>query len=383
MKRKMFGAVLAGVLSLSLLAGCGSSTSDNPAEAAKERFAQYVDLGEYKGIQYTPTETRISDEDVESQLQRWAMNYSKEVEDKTSKAEKGDKVNIDYVGTIDGVAFDGGDTKGTGTTITLGSSGYISGFDDQIVGHTPGETFDVVATFPEDYGKEELNGREAVFKTTLNYISKTEYPELTDELVKENTEYDTVEAYRKYIEEEMVKEQAATDKDTDIENMMDQIVETSAVKQYPEKELKQRIERLTTQIQNAASSYGMELNQYLMIYGFDADSFQEDIRTSTEAYLKRRMVVAAIAAKEDISVTKAEADAKIQELLKATGYSDVSQLNSVYGYSNDDYYIIVLEEKVLEFIYDNAVAKSADDTEASTGDTAASTEEAASTESAE
>jgi len=381
MKKKMFGAFLTGALCLSLLAGCGSKADENPAEAMKERYSIYVDLGEYKGIQYTPTETPVNESDVESQLQRWLMNYGEEVHETTGMAVSGDKVGIDYVGTIDGVAFEGGDTKGAGTEITLGSSGYVGNFDDQIVGHAPGETFDVNVTFPENYGKEELNGKAAVFKTTLNYIVKTNYPELTDEFVAEKTDYDTVDAYRRHLQDDMVKSQAEEDLETDKEAMIKQVIDTSAVKQYPEKELKDRIANRTKQLEATAQSYNIPLDQYIMLYGYTAESFQEEIKTSTEEYIKRKMVVASIAAKENIEVSKAEADAKIQELLKASGIKDVNTLNNAYGYTSEDYYYIVLETKVMDFIYGNAVAKSGSAaTEA--GSTEAGSTEAASTESA-
>ena len=384
MKKKMFGAFLTGTLCLSMLAGCGSKADENPVEAMKERFSLYVDLGDYNGIQYTPTETPVTESDVESQISSWLMNYSEEIHETTGMAVAGDKVGIDYVGTIDGVAFEGGDTKGAGTEITLGSSGYVDNFDDQIVGHTPGETFDVKVTFPEDYGKEELNGKAAVFKTTLNYIVKTKYAELTDEFVAEKTDYDTVEAYRQHIEADMVKKQAEEDMETDKEAMIQQVIDTSAVKQYPEKEMKDRIANRTKQLEATANSYNIPLEQYIMIYGYTAESFQEEIKTSTESYIKRKMVVASIAAKEGIEVSKAEADAKIQEILKASGITDVNTLNSAYGYTNEDYYYIVLETKVMDFIYSNAVAKSGSDTTeaGSTEDTTTegTSDEAASTE---
>ena len=362
MIRKKLCMLLVGCLGLSLMTGCGSKGS-NPAEALKERYSQYVDLGDYKGIQYKPTETKITTERVDTEVNRLVTQNGTKVEKKEGVALTGDTVNIDYVGTVDGVEFEGGNTKGAGTEITLGSSGYVDNFDDQIAGHSPGETFDVNVTFPADYHTADLAGKPAVFKTTLNYIVSTEYPELNDELVAEKTEYKTVEEYRAAKEAELVKTQAEEDLETDQEAMMTQMMETSAVKQYPQAELEERVQQLVNQIQNAASSYGMTLDQYLMVFGYDADGFQEEIRTSTEKYIKRKMIVAAIASKEDINVSKDEADAKIKELLSATGLTDVNDLNSRTGYTEEDYYYIVLEEKVIDFIYTNAIPKAKDDGE--------------------
>ncbi len=361
MKKKMFGAVLAGVLSLSLLAGCGKN--QNSGEAMKDRYSPYVDLGDYIGIQYTPTETEVKDTDVESKLQQWLMGYGEKEQKKTGVAAKGDTVGIDYVGRIDGVEFDGGSTKGAGTEITLGSSGYVDNFDDQIVGHEPGQTFDVKVTFPENYGKEELNGKEAVFETTLNYISGTKYPELTDEFVAEKTEYKTIDEYRKHIREDLIKQTAENDLNTDKETMMKQMMDTSAVKELPEKEMKTRIEKLTNQLKSTAASYGISLDQYLMYMGMSADNLQEQIRNAVLDHIKRKMIVCAIAEKADISVSKKEAEDKIRELLNATGLKDVAALNEQYGYEDEDYYYIIMEEKVLQYLYDNAVNRKADTTE--------------------
>ena len=357
--RMKLSMLLAGCMSLTLLAGCGSKNS-NPAEALKDRYSQYVDLGSYKEIQYTPTETGVTAEQVEAEINRLSTQNGQRVEKKTGMAIKGDKVNIDYVGTVDGKEFEGGNTKGAGTEITLGSSGYIDNFDDQIAGHSPGETFDVNVTFPENYKNDELKGKPAVFKTTLNYIVTMEYPELTDELVAEKTEYKTVEEYRNAKQAEMVKNQAEKDVETDKEAMMTQIMETSAVKQYPQAELEERIKEMIGQLEAQASYYQIPLDQMLMSYGMTADGFQKDIRENVEKYIQRKMIVAAIAEKEDINVSKAEADAKINELLNATGYTDVKQLNEAAGYQDEDYYYIVLEDKVIDFIYDNAVPKTKD-----------------------
>src|SRR5699024_9878611 len=128
-------------------------------------------------------------------------------------AADGDTVNIDYTGTIDGVAFDGG--SATGDSLTLGSGRFIDNFEEQIVGHMPGETFDVTVTFPEDYGNEELNGKEAVFETTLNYIAETSLPELTDDWVTSNLNTQlgitSVEGLRSYVEGILLFEQQANE----------------------------------------------------------------------------------------------------------------------------------------------------------------------------
>ena len=158
----------------------------------------------------------------------------------------------------------------------------------------------------------------------------------------------------------MVKEQAEKDLETDKESMMTQIIDTSTVKQYPQSDIEDRTKMLTEQLTSTAQAYGMTADQYLAAINYTADKFQTEIRNAVEESIKRKMIVCAIATKEDISVSKEEADAKIKELLESSGLSDVSELNQRAGYKDEDYYYIVMEEKVLDFVYGNAVKKEKD-----------------------
>ena len=228
MKNKLFFRTAAGVLAVGMtaaLAGCSSSAdsestaetatvetataeSSAPDESAYEYLASFSysdgfdENGYLKGVTATDYVTlpedyaditidaslgEVTDEDVTEFLDTNILSSFATTNQVTDRAAAdGDTVNIDYVGTIDGVEFDGGSTNGQGTDLVLGSGSYIDDFEDQIVGHMPGETFDVNVTFPDNYGSTDLAGKDAVFSTTLNYISETVTPELTDEWVQEN-----------------------------------------------------------------------------------------------------------------------------------------------------------------------------------------------------
>ena len=217
MKLSTMNRVLAAVLALGMtaaLAGCGSTasseataesaaTEETAASSATEETAEvdesaydyladfsfsqaYDDNGylkdvtaldyvtlpdDYADITIDADLGQVTDEDISNYIdQNVLSNYATDEKVTDRAAADGDTVNIDYVGSVDGVEFDGGNTQGNGADLTLGSHSYIDDFEDQIVGHMPGESFDVTVTFPEDYGNEDLNGKEAVFKTTLNYI---------------------------------------------------------------------------------------------------------------------------------------------------------------------------------------------------------------------
>ena len=153
-----------------------------------------VDIKDYKGIEATKTVKEVTDEDIDAQLNSLReKNVTVETIDDRA-AENGDDVVIDFEGFKDGVAFDGG--KAEDFTLNLGSGQFIPGFEDQIVGHNAGESFDINVTFPEEYQVEELKGAPAVFKINLKSISKKVLPEIDDDMVKDSTEFDTLDEYK-------------------------------------------------------------------------------------------------------------------------------------------------------------------------------------------
>ena len=151
MKFRKISAVLVAVMILSLLSGCGKK-SKGVIEDMQKEYSKFVTLGEYKGVEYTEQKTVITSDDLEYDIDNLIAQNTKENQIKEGIATFGDAVNIDYVGSIDGEEFDGGSTQGMGTEITLGESGYIDNFDEQVAGHSPGDAFDVKVTFPDDYG---------------------------------------------------------------------------------------------------------------------------------------------------------------------------------------------------------------------------------------
>ena len=207
--KKLFALMLALALAATAFTGCGAQTGTEggSAEATTDtvvkssynlseyfddngffkdiKSSDYVTLPDYKSIvvpkeNYTPTEA-----DIENEIKQLLASYSTTKEVKEGVVADGDTLNIDYVGSIDGVEFEGGSTGGNGTEVTIGVTQYIDDFLQQLIGHEVGENFDIEVTFPENYGKEELNGKDAVFNITINSIIETIVPELTDKFCKE------------------------------------------------------------------------------------------------------------------------------------------------------------------------------------------------------
>lgn len=387
MKRRLC-TILMVVLCLSLLAGCGKKeskkkTSDNPVEAMKERYVDKVDLYNYKGVKYTPAKTEVTDNDIESDRASLINQGTKKEEDKTSIATYGDAVNIDYVGYIDGVAFDTGSTEGKGTEITLGSSGYIDNFDAQVVGHKGGDSFQVKVTFPEDYGNADLAGKPAVFETTLNYISKTVTPEYNDALVAELTDYKTTAEYEEAMRKSHEEYNKTADLNTDKSNVIKTVIDNSNIKEYPKEEIQQLVDSMIAQMKELAESNSVDLSTLIAYYyGFETeDEFKEYVTEYATDYVKQRMIMVAIADAEGITVSKEDADAKKQEIMTQYGLQTVDEVANYY--SDEDVYYVVLAQKVMDFVYDNAViddGSSSDPLDDVTADTTAEATTEAATE---
>ena len=269
------------------------------------------------------TDTAVSDYINEEIL----ANYKTTNQVKDRASIEGDNVNIDFVGSIDGTEFDGGNTQGQGTDITLGSSGYIAGFDDQIIGHTPGETFDVNVTFPEDYGNADLAGKPAVFATTLNYISEEITPELTDDWVAENLganiDVKTVEDLNAYVNKNLLfsQESNAVYKALSEGTTMAETLPTALTDYLKDYTL--------YNIYNSATQYGVDLNTLLSAGGYEnADAFLTSMQTSIDSMGKQMLIAQAVAEAQKIVCD----DKALSESFKTYfGSSDSSSLTEYYG----------------------------------------------------
>lgn len=266
-------------------------------------------------------------------------------------AADGDTVNIDYVGRIDGVAFDGGDTKGNGADLTLGSGTYIDNFEEQIEGHTPGETFDVTVTFPEDYGNDDLNGKEAVFETTLNYIEESVTPELTDDWVKENLgenmSLNNVDELKAFVKSTMLYDNQASDIYTALHDKV------SYTDELPQVALDYYRDVLLSRIYTYAQNYGVDmatlLSSGMMGSTYDSvDAYLEDAHDSIRSITQQALLMQAVAEKMNFKCDTATMNA---DFGKFYGSTDPSQYVAAYG---ENYIKMnVLQSDVMQNLIDN------------------------------
>jgi trigger factor len=309
----------------------------------------YVELYDYDSFAI-PSETHnISDEAVQNEVDTLLANYSTSEEITDRAIIDGDTVNIDYVGSVDGVTFDGGSTDGAGTEVTVGETNYIDDFIEQLIGHSPGETFDINVTFPEDYGQDDLNGKDAVFVTTINYIVKTVNPELTDAFVVENLSeeygWNTISEMRDGLSTNLQK--------IAIQNyIQDYLSSDVTVKSAPDSLVEYQVNSMKKYYQDSAESYGMELEEFLSAY-VGVSTLDELITSSADDNMKAAqtsLIIQAIAEEQKITVTDDDVATYFKEQL---GTDDYSEYEETYGMP----YLkqAVLSAKVMDYLFEHTV----------------------------
>lgn len=291
-----------------------------------------VTLGEYKGVEIEKVDVEVTDEDVQAEL----LNVQKQnarnipVEDRAAKLE--DEVTIDFEGFVDGEAFEGG--KGENYQLTLGSHSFIDTFEDQIVGKTVGEEFDVNVTFPEDYQAADLAGKPAVFKCKLNGIKETELPELDDEFASEVSEFDTLDEYKADLKAtlQVKKEKAA--KNTKEGLVIDKIIENAQI-ELPEPMVETQKEQMLDEFAQQISYQGLSIEQYFQFTGMTKEKFLETATPEAERRIKSRLVLEAIAKAEDIQVSEEELNEELKKMAEMY-QMDLEQLTGLVGDSEKD-----------------------------------------------
>ena len=340
---KAISLVCAGALVLSM-AGCGGSSASSSASSEADslisfgsasdydyqnfsysdgldengywsgvKALDYVTLPEdYAAIPISRSDVEPSNEDVQAQIDN-ILSQNSTTQEVNRAAADGDTVNIDYSGTVDGVAFTGGTYSGY--NLVLGSNTFIDGFEDQIIGHNPGETFNVTVTFPEGYDDSTdadgntvvLSNKEAVFSVTLNSVSEEVLPELTDEWV--DTNYGTTDNVHS-VEELRALYQKLLYEDNLHTALMDYLLENSTFKSIPQEVSDYQIKQCLNYYYTMANYYGYDLDTFVnSLMGYDnADAMLQDLSSGIEKYAKEALLYQAVAEAAGITPTQEQID---------------------------------------------------------------------------
>lgn len=328
--KKSLSIMTAGLCAVLMLAGCGN-------KAASGDYSQYVELGQYKGVEIANIPD-VTEEELDAELTSRFRGV----------VEEGDTVDIDYVGTMDGVAFDGGTAQGQ--YLTIGSGSYIDGFEDGLIGVEVGSTVDLNLTFPDPYeNNPDMAGKAVVFTVTVNAIDGIVGAEMTESVIQENTSYDSIEAYR-----ESVREELQIVKDNKKLAEIWEIVEADTViSGYPQEEVDAYANEMKSYYESMAAMYGIDLTTLLTSNSMSEEDFNNDCQEYGRQQCKKYMILSVIAQTEGIELTEEEYEEEIQKVVDTSGMTK-EEIVEYYG-GEAEIKKSLLYNKVLEWLIEESV----------------------------
>lgn len=310
-----------------------------------------VAVKDYKGIEAEKSIKEITDEDINAEVDKLREKGTRIINIDDRAAQNGDDVVIDFEGFKDNVAFEGG--KADKFSLSLGSGQFIPGFEEQVVGHSIGDEFDINVTFPEEYQVEELKGAPVVFKIKLHEIKAKELPELDDEFVKDTSEFDTVEDLKADIKKKLEESAENTALNTFEGAVFDKVIENMEV-EVPEVMYERRIAEMIQDLEQRLAPQNISLDMYMQFTGQTMETIQETYKVQAEKQVKLRLALEKIAEIEEIEVTDEEAEAEIARMAEA--YSmEVEKVKTLV--SIDDVKKDLRVGKAADFVKDSAVVK--------------------------
>ncbi|WP_312949640.1 trigger factor [Streptococcus parasuis] len=312
-----------------------------------------VKLGDYKNLTVSVEATKeVSDEEVDAKIERERNNLA-ELVIKEGAAEEGDTVVIDFVGSVDGVEFDGG--KGENFSLGLGSGQFIPGFEAQLVGHAAGEEVNVEVTFPEDYQADDLAGKPALFVTKIHEVKAKEVPALDDELAKDiDEEVETLDELKaKYRKELETAKEIAFD-DAVESAALELAVENAEIVELPEEMIHEEVHRAINEFLGGLKQQGISPDMYFQITGTTQDDLHKQYEADAEKRTKTNLVVEAVAQAEGLEATEEEINKEIEDLA-ATYNMEVEQVRNLLSSEMLKHDIAV--KKAVEVITSTATVK--------------------------
>jgi len=363
MKRKIICIVMVlCVLTMAAFTGCG----DKNEKPFDYDLSEYVALGNYIGIEVEPYDIEVTDEEVQAEIQARLELAATEKEVREGVVVDGDKINISFVGTVDGEAIEGGSTDEKGIEVIIGQSQMIDGFIEGLMGVAVGDTVVLDLQFPDPYQMNtDLSGKPCQFTVTINYKLVPELPEYNLEFVKANSECASIEEYETSIYEELLGYETADAEYARQESVWMTLIEDTEIIKYDEKELKERRELIEENYKLNVQYAGYDsVKEFLKENELTEEDYEAYIDEYAKSDLKNDMVTFAIAQKEGLEVTDEEYAEMLQKLIEDNGFETDEEVKETYGSSIEDIYggkdyllTYFMFEEVLEVILTNVVEK--------------------------
>ncbi len=273
-----------------------------------------ITLGQYKGVEIPKKEITVSEEEIMAEIDKEREQNARDIDVDDRAVLNNDRIKLDFDGSVDGEAFEGG--KAEDFDLTVGSGSFIPGFEDQIIGKNIGEEFDVNVTFPEDYHVEELRGKSAVFKCKVKSISEHQVPELNDDFVQDVSEVNTVEEYKADVEKK-IRERKEAARKTEIETIAVREAVKNATMDVPEEMINEQAQRLADEYAQRFQSQGMTMEQYFQITGMNPQSFREQMKPQAMERIRNSLLLEAVVKAENIEISDETLDEELGRMAEA------------------------------------------------------------------
>ncbi len=311
-----------------------------------------VKLGDYKGIEVTKVDTTVSDEEIDSAIERERERNGRDVTVEDRAIEDGDTAMIDYEGFCDGVAFDGGSAQNQ--PLKIGSGTFIPGFEEQLIGKNAGEDVEVNVTFPEDYHEDDLAGKDAMFKVKIHEIKTRELPELDDEFAQDVSEYETFEEYKNSVKERLEKSKADSAKSAQMNEALDQVAAAAEIS-IPDAILETRADDMINQFAQQLAQQGLSMDQYMQYSGQTQAQLRESVLPDAETRVRSELVLDEIAKLENIEITEADIQEEIEKMAEMYNIEVDKLKEFIVGDEEENMKLELASRKAMDLIYDNAV----------------------------
>ena len=273
-----------------------------------------VQLGQYKGVEIPKKEVTVSEEEIRSEIDRELDQNARDIDVDDRPVQDGDRIRLDFDGSVDGEPFEGG--KASDFSLTIGSGSFIPGFEDQIIGKSIGEEFDVNVTFPEDYHAENLKGKDAVFRCRVNSISEHQVPELDDDFVQDVSEFQTVDEYKADVEKR-VRERKENARKSANETAAVKAALKNAVMEIPDVMVEEQARRLVDEFAQQIQSQGMNMDQYMQLSGMNQELLVNQMKPQALERIQNSLLLEAVAKAEKIEISDEQLDEEIGKMAEA------------------------------------------------------------------
>ncbi len=310
-----------------------------------------VKLGEYKGIEVKQVSAEVTEEDVETEINKMQEQNARMVTVEDRPVSDKDSILLNFCGSVDGVEFEGG--KAENYSLVVGSNTFIPGFEEQLIGMNAGDSKDVVVTFPEDYHSEDLKGKEAVFAVEINEIKETQLPHIDDEFVKDTTEFETLEELKNDIRAKAAENKKKSAEDAMKNEVVEKLAENIEV-EIPEVMVKNEVDNMLKDFENNLRYQGMDLNTYYQYTGTSKEILEDQMKEDAEKRVRISLAVDAVSKSEGVEATEEDMEAEYKKM--ADIYKlEVEKIKEIFQNSQDEAIkSTIVTRKTVDLLLENA-----------------------------